>query len=190
MADSVKCLGFNELLKKADYTQCPKCQEIVRNTPLARSNHFLTNHGDVPYSSWETIEWINLVSVDVLKQWQEQFQDFLRHNDRNVLEMFCQQGPPSKRWIETEGQYWQGWQDCNRKVRESFGETLLSKEVMVLNEKVKIFCHCCEGLGLVDEDGYPDHHVVKAICPECNGEGWVWTEQKGSLQEKKESAKR
>jgi hypothetical protein len=26
-----------------------------------------------------------------------------------ILEMFCQQGPPTKHWIETKGQFWEGW---------------------------------------------------------------------------------
>jgi hypothetical protein len=56
-----------EAVRQAKYAECPKCHEIVKNTPLARSNHFLTSHHEVPYSSWETIEWIGLVSVDVLK---------------------------------------------------------------------------------------------------------------------------
>lgn len=51
---------------------------------------------------------------------RKQLSDFLRHNERNLLEMFCQQGPPTKRWIETKGQYWQGWQDCNNEVKKFF----------------------------------------------------------------------
>jgi DnaJ-class molecular chaperone len=39
--------------------------------------------------------------------------------------------------------------------------------------KIKIFCHTCEGLGVIEEDGYPDHRKIKVVCPECDGYGWV-----------------
>jgi hypothetical protein len=50
---------------------------------------------------------------------RKQLSEFLHHNERNLLDMFCQQRPPTKRWIETKGEYWQGWQDCNNKVKET-----------------------------------------------------------------------
>ena len=40
--------------------------------------------------------------------------------------------------------------------------------------KVKIFCHSCEGQKFIIEKAYPTEEKVRTVCPECNGEGWVW----------------
>ena len=41
--------------------------------------------------------------------------------------------------------------------------------------KVKIFCHCCEGKKTIEEKEYPSGKIIKIVCPECDGNGWVWT---------------
>jgi DnaJ-class molecular chaperone len=46
-----------------------------------------------------------------------------------------------------------------------------------MSKKVKIFCHACEGKKTVEEKRYPNGETIKVICPECNGEGWVWDEE-------------
>ena len=59
---------------------------------------------------------------------RKQLDDFLLSNDRTLLEMFCQQGPPSKHWIETKGQFWEGWQACNKSVKDFFAQELLEAQ--------------------------------------------------------------
>ena len=41
--------------------------------------------------------------------------------------------------------------------------------------KIKIFCHCCEGKKTIEEKEYPSGKIIKVVCPECDGNGWVWT---------------
>jgi len=36
----------------------------------------------------------------------------------SILGMFAYQGPPSKRWIETKGQFWEGWNKGIDKAKE------------------------------------------------------------------------
>jgi len=42
---------------------------------------------------------------------------------------------------------------------------------------VKIYCHTCKGKGTVTETLYPSGEEVEVICPECNGQKWVWDEK-------------
>ena len=42
--------------------------------------------------------------------------------------------------------------------------------------RVKIYCHTCKGLGKVPEKKYPSGEKVMVICPECNGEKWVYAD--------------
>lgn len=42
--------------------------------------------------------------------------------------------------------------------------------------KVKVFCHCCEGEGVITEKEYPSGKSIKVVCPECNGDKWVFVE--------------
>jgi DnaJ-class molecular chaperone len=42
--------------------------------------------------------------------------------------------------------------------------------------RVKIFCHSCGGKGTVKEKKYPDGEEIDVVCPECNGDKWVWSE--------------
>jgi len=44
-------------------------------------------------------------------------------------------------------------------------------------EKVKIFCHSCEGDGYVIEHEYLTNDEVRVKCPECDGAGWIWDEK-------------
>jgi len=44
-------------------------------------------------------------------------------------------------------------------------------------KKVKIFCHCCDGKGTITEKEYPSGKEIEVLCPECNGEKWVWSEK-------------
>jgi len=43
--------------------------------------------------------------------------------------------------------------------------------------KLKIVCHCCDGTGKIAEKEHPSKKQIMTVCPECNGDGWVWTEQ-------------
>jgi len=43
-------------------------------------------------------------------------------------------------------------------------------------KRIKIVCHCCDGVGRVEETTYPKREKVMVLCPECNGKKWVWTE--------------
>jgi len=43
-----------------------------------------------------------------------------------------------------------------------------------IDTKVKIFCHSCNGRKFVLERAYPSKEEIKTVCPECNGDGWVW----------------
>jgi len=40
-----------------------------------------------------------------------------------------------------------------------------------------VFCHTCDGKKTVEEEEYPDRNIVKARCPECNGQGWVYVKK-------------
>ena len=39
-----------------------------------------------------------------------------------------------------------------------------------------IFCHCCEGKGTITERKYKSGEEIACVCPECNGNKWVWSE--------------
>ena len=43
-----------------------------------------------------------------------------------------------------------------------------------MTDKVKIFCHSCEGAKTVKEKAYPSGETIDVPCPECNGDGWVY----------------
>lgn len=63
----------------------------------------------------------------------EQILDNIREEckDRSVLEMFAYQGPPSKRWIETEGQYWKGYNAKAEKIRKILDGHKISRLTLV-----------------------------------------------------------
>jgi DnaJ-class molecular chaperone len=42
--------------------------------------------------------------------------------------------------------------------------------------KVQIVCHTCDGIGVITEKEYPTFKYVNVVCPECNGEGWIYAE--------------
>jgi hypothetical protein len=74
---------------------------------------------------WVSVEDVEAFLAEIVIVPRKQLDDFLLSNDRNLLEMFCQQGPPSKHWIETKGQFWEGWQACNKSVKDFFAQELL-----------------------------------------------------------------
>lgn len=41
---------------------------------------------------------------------------------------------------------------------------------------VKIFCHCCDGEGTVEEKSYPERKTIVVLCPECDGKKYVTAE--------------
>jgi DnaJ-class molecular chaperone len=43
--------------------------------------------------------------------------------------------------------------------------------------KVKVFCHTCDGAGIIKETAYPSGEIIEVVCPECNGKKWVWAEK-------------
>lgn len=43
----------------------------------------------------------------------------------DLLEMFCQQGPPTKHWIKTKGQFWKGWNEACNQIIPMIREKLL-----------------------------------------------------------------
>ena len=48
----------------------------------------------------------------------DQTQKITKDTKVDILEMFCYQGPPTKRWIETKGQFWEGWNAGCGKISE------------------------------------------------------------------------
>ena len=42
--------------------------------------------------------------------------------------------------------------------------------------RIKIYCHCCEGKGTIEEMKYPSKEPIDVACPECKGRKWVWAE--------------
>jgi len=42
--------------------------------------------------------------------------------------------------------------------------------------KKKVYCHTCNGKGMVKESEYPSKAEIEVPCPECNGDGWVTVE--------------
>ena len=71
-----------------------------------------------------------------------QFSDFMKHIEkslketveatvrdmtiekRSMLDMFCYQGPPTKKWLATEGQYWEGYNQYSA-LQKKKGEEIL-----------------------------------------------------------------
>jgi len=45
-----------------------------------------------------------------------------------------------------------------------------------MNDKIKIYCHSCDGKGFVEEKEYPNAKIVKVVCPECNGQKFIHDE--------------
>jgi len=43
----------------------------------------------------------------------------------DMLGMFCYQGPPTKHWIETKGQFWMGWNEACNKILEKLAGLLV-----------------------------------------------------------------
>ena len=43
------------------------------------------------------------------KQRDRELRNIIEDTKVDVLGMFCYQGPPTKHWIETKGQFWEGW---------------------------------------------------------------------------------
>lgn len=96
-------------LKKHAKTICEiiskgKCSD----TPISRIQAL--KRGDckdcdlnVPYIALDVVKafLVELFREKVIVD-RKELQDFMRANNRNLLEMFCQQGPPSKHWIETK----------------------------------------------------------------------------------------
>jgi len=54
------------------------------------------------------------------------------------------------------------------------GETNNHERGDCVTKKVKICCHSCGGKGKVVEKEYPSRKEIMVLCPECNGEKWVW----------------
>ena len=88
--------------------------------------------GKAPY--WFYLLYEQVVATDMLEEcweWIDQLIDTtikqtlegVRVEEKSVLEMFCYQGPPTKRWLETEGEYWNGF---NQAVKQ---QTKLAKEI-------------------------------------------------------------
>jgi hypothetical protein len=51
-------------------------------------------------------KWVRLTEIEADKRATlKQVKDL----EISVLEMFAYQGPPSRRWIETQGKYYEGW---------------------------------------------------------------------------------
>jgi DnaJ-class molecular chaperone len=44
--------------------------------------------------------------------------------------------------------------------------------------RVKVVCHTCNGKGVVDETAYPSTKPIKTLCPECNGDKYVYADVK------------
>lgn len=42
--------------------------------------------------------------------------------------------------------------------------------------RVKICCHSCKGTGRVTEKSYPSGDRIEVLCPECDGEKWVYAD--------------
>ena len=49
--------------------------------------------------------------------------------------------------------------------------------------RVKIVCHCCDGKGKIAEKEYPSRKEIMVVCPECHGDGWIWTEKVVDVRE-------
>lgn len=45
-----------------------------------------------------------------------------------------------------------------------------------MGKRIKIYCHSCKGQGYILENRFPDTKPVRVVCPECNGEKFVWDE--------------
>ena len=70
--------------------------------------------------SWENVRtkqmkerWIKEKDVLALLDLQEKQLQALKVS---LLEMFCYQGPPTRHWLETKGQFWEGWNACLKKI--------------------------------------------------------------------------
>jgi hypothetical protein len=59
----------------------------------------------------------------------EEAQRIVKETKVDVLGMFCYQGPPTKHWIETKGQFWEGWNKCCDKISQKFEELFKRKGV-------------------------------------------------------------
>jgi DnaJ-class molecular chaperone len=44
-------------------------------------------------------------------------------------------------------------------------------------QKVKVRCHACRSAGVIEDEEYETGRVIKLVCPECEGEGFVWDEE-------------
>ena len=61
----------------------------------------------------------------------EEAQRIVLENKVDILGMFCYQGPPTKHWIETKGQFWEGWNKCCDKISQKFEELFKGKTAEV-----------------------------------------------------------
>lgn len=82
-------------------------------------NDFESCNNPVEYKKLETEEYVLLSDVLVLLgDAEKQLREKLKSSKVSILEMFCYQGPPTKRWIETKGQFWEGWNASLEKIIE------------------------------------------------------------------------
>ena len=49
---------------------------------------------------------------------RKQLQKSIEDIKVDLLGMFCYQGPPTRHWIETKGQFWKGWNEACDKIIE------------------------------------------------------------------------
>jgi len=81
----------------------------------------------------------------------------------DMLGMFCYQGPPTKHWIETEGQFWKGWNECCNKILEKLEGLLVEPS----KEKPRTVCLSC-GYDGDDIQGDNADLYEGYGCPKCH----------------------
>jgi len=134
----------------------PKAKNIETSPSLISQNYVHAvfrcvccgrKFGDVDYRQEDMVKMLKFDAplckkcAKFLKGWQQKFESKLGKVTQKInktiedtkvdmLAMFCYQGPPTKHWIETKGQFWMGWNECCNKILENLQGLLVenSKE--------------------------------------------------------------
>ena len=71
---------------------------------------------------------IMVVVDEELGKRAQKIDNIIKDTKVDILGMFCYQGPPSKHWIETKGQFWEGWNKACDKISEKLEGLLVESQ--------------------------------------------------------------
>ena len=74
-------------------------------------------------NKFDSEPWLKLSDVSAVLEGyvavpRKQLQKSIEDIKVDLLGMFCYQGPPTRHWIETKGQFWKGWNEACDKIIE------------------------------------------------------------------------